>query len=145
MTTDRETRSAKRMEGVKTRQAADVDRLNAQINAANAAFEDLPSAASFLHTLQVPSDLTPAMLTNRPELVKLAKPRPLTADECKMLYALISDLMETNAALRRHAQEVARLADNWLTAFTGLGAVGHRIAHFANFEKFETEESDNGE
>ena len=143
--TDRETRSAKRMEGVKARKAATLDALNAQITAAAQAFEDLPSWSAFVKTIQVPNDLTPGVVTMRPELIKIAKPRPLTADECRVLYDLIADLVATNNALRSHAQEVAQMTDNWLTNFAGIQSIGNRIASFANFQHFSNEEHDNGE
>lgn len=95
----------------------------------------IDSWAAFVGELQVPSDLYPALLTMRPELLKAVTPRALTADEHRTLLNLIAGLIETNVALRMHAQEVSTLANGWLDQFRGLDTVGRRIVAFAAFDR----------
>jgi hypothetical protein len=106
---------------------ADIDRLVEQTK--------LNSWTEFVDALNVPNDLFPALMSNRPELVKLVKPRPLGAEEHGVYLDLIAGLMETNRALREHASTLARLTANWADAFTALRSVGHRIERFANFKR----------
>jgi len=93
----------------------------------------LDSWNSFVEELQVPSDLYPALLTLRPQLLRAVTPRALTADECRALYQCIAGIIETNAALREHAEQVANLTQNWLDAFRGLDSIGRQIVDFAKF------------
>lgn len=86
----------------------------------------------------VPADLYPALVTSRPELIKLATPRAMSAEEVAVLYKLIGALVQTNMALKRHASEVAVLADNWAATFKHLDGVGRQIQHFANFREIES-------
>lgn len=106
---------------------ADIDRLIEQTK--------LNSWTDFVDALNVPTDLFPAMMSNRPELVKLVKSRPLSAVEHQVYLDLIAGLMETNAALREHASQLARLTTNWSHAFVGLRNIGQRIERFANFKR----------
>jgi hypothetical protein len=110
------------------RMNADLDRLSekAKIN----------SWTDFVDALDVPNDLFPAVMANRPELVKLVKPRPLSADEHKVYLDLIAGIMATNAALREHAASLARMTTNWAEAFTSLRTLGQRIERFASFERW---------
>jgi len=87
----------------------------------------------FVEELKVPSELTTALVTNRPELIRLAQPRPLTAEEAKALYTLIGALLETNTALREHAECVSIMVRNWSGAINGLFGVARRISRFAEF------------
>lgn len=93
----------------------------------------LDSWTAFVDELQVPSELYPALQTNRPELLRLAQPRALTSDECAVLYKLIGGLMETNAALRQHTERVAQLTGNLNNAMKGFGSAARSIHDFANF------------
>jgi hypothetical protein len=88
---------------------------------------------SFVEALQVPAELAPAIMTGRVELLKITPTRDYSAAEVAVLFKLIGALMETNAALREHAQEVAHLVDNWASAFKTLAAVGAKVEKFANF------------
>lgn len=118
-----------------------VQELNARITKL-AARAKLNSWNSFVEELQVPSEIYPALLTNRMELLKLAKPRELSVKECAGLYQLIGGLIETNSALREHAAEVAHQTKIWADAFKQLHAVGQRIEKFAQFkhDEIDTEE-----
>jgi hypothetical protein len=105
----------------------------------------LDSWTDFVDALNVPNDLFPALMSNRPELVVLVKPRALSTDEHKVYLDLIGGLMKTNAALREHASQLARLTSNWADAFTALRNVGQRIERFANYKRStSTGEEDDG-
>jgi hypothetical protein len=94
----------------------------------------LEHAHQLVRAVDLPPDLAAALLTNRVELLALARPRALTEEEAGRLYKLVAVLMETNAALREHADNVSRLAENWLSQFTGLASVGEGIVRYARFE-----------
>lgn len=103
----------------------------------------LDSWSSFVEALQVPNDLAVALMTGRYELVKAAKPRALTIDECATLYKLIAGLVETNAALREHTERVAMLTNRLNDALTGFASTAQSINDFANFRV--TGESEDGD
>src|SRR6185369_5484759 len=94
----------------------------------------LESWNSFVTELPVPSDIAPALISSRAELLKIVKPRALSAEECATLYKLIGGLLDTNNALREHAKDLAQLVDNWEGNFKGLASLGFRIKNFANFK-----------
>lgn len=94
---------------------------------------------SFVEEVQVPADIAAALVTGRPELLCLMRPRALTEDECAKLYKLIGVLISTNMGLREHAQQLSGLVDNWMQQFDGIRGVATQINHFANFRKFSTE------
>jgi hypothetical protein len=102
----------------------------------------LDSWNSFVEELKVPSELYPALLTSRPELVVAATPRAMNADECKIIYKLIGGLLETNAALREHTARVAQLAENLSSQMLGFQRVAHQIELFANFKNPEHEDAE---
>jgi hypothetical protein len=93
----------------------------------------LDSWNSFVEELQVPSELYPALVTNRPELLRLVQARPLTSDECAVIYKLVAGLLETNAALRLHTARVAQLTNNLNGAMKQFGSAAQSIQQFANF------------
>jgi hypothetical protein len=97
----------------------------------------LDSWNSFVEALNVPNELMAALISNRAELVKLVRPHALTADEHAVYLGLIAGLMDTNAALRKHAEHLAYLTDNWTSAFKALRSIGARIEAFANFKHSE--------
>jgi Trm5-related predicted tRNA methylase len=99
----------------------------------------LDSWNSFVTELKVPQDIIPAIITGRPELLMLATPRAMSAEEVKDLYKLIGGLVETNIALREHTAKVAQLVDNWGNNFKALQSIGEKIRNFANF-KLSTDE-----
>jgi hypothetical protein len=102
----------------------------------------LDSWNSFCEELHVPSDIYLALMTNRPELMRLVQPRALTIDECAVLYKLIGGLMETNAALRQHTQRVAQLTSNLSGAMVQFSRAALSIQQFANFTVSEDAEDD---
>jgi hypothetical protein len=97
---------------------------------------------AFTETVQVPRDFLPALMAGRPELLKIAQPRDMTAAEVKQLYDLIGVLVETNMALREHAHEVAKLTHNLLGGFTAVQSAARQIDHFANFRAPEDDADD---
>ena len=97
--------------------------------------ERLETWNSFVRELQVPSDIAPAFLTRRVELMSLAKPRPLTESECKVMYDLVAGLLETNEALREHAALVAELAQQFTGGLAGTLRAADRMRAFANFHE----------
>lgn len=95
---------------------------------------------SFVEELQVPSELFPALATNRPELVRLAPRRALTAEEADALYKLIAALIETNQALRAHASQVADMATQFAGGINGVISTAMKIKRFAQFRHAELDE-----
>ncbi len=104
--------------------------------------EKLDCWTKFVSELQVPSELAPAFTTGRLELVKMARPRDLKAEEVKVLYDLIGGLLETNAALREHAQLTAELTDQMSGGLNGILAATRRLREFAQFRTPAEEECD---
>ncbi len=110
-----------------------VDTLNAHV-ADVAARTKLATWNSFVEELPVPAELMPALMANRPELVRLAQPRAYSKEEGAALLKLIAGLIETNGALREHAAQVAHLVDNWASTFHALATIGSKIQSVANFK-----------
>lgn len=108
-------------------QAAE-DRL-AEIN------ERMNSWTSFIRDLPVPSELQPAVMTGRFELVNLAQVRPLSADECRAMFDLVKGLLETNQVLREHAQLVATGVQTIVGNLKGSINVADRMVRLANFQE----------
>ena len=94
----------------------------------------LESVTSFVRDAKIPSDLLPAFLSNRPELIGLAPARDMTAEEGKYLYDLIRVLMETNQALREHSLEVSKLVEQWGAQFKGMARSAMNIEKYAAFD-----------
>ena len=121
-----------------------VDELNAQIREL-AKRANLEGWNSFVEELKVPSELVPALITMRTELIKLAPVRTLTPDEAQALYTLIAGLIETNMALREHAQNISSMVKNWIGAINGFVGVAHKISRFSEFRHDEVNEDDSEE
>lgn len=125
----------------KMRPPTATERLDDQITELSAKTR-LKSWNEFVEALAVPQDLLPGMLTNRPELLKLAQPRAMTEAEVAVLYKLIIGLIETNQALREHAEQVAHQVTLWEASFKQLESVGRRIKAFANFKRTDNLEDE---
>lgn len=97
----------------------------------------LDSYTSFVQELPVLRELMPALATGRTELLAAANPRPLSQDECAAMFKLVGGLIETNFALREHAEQLALMTTNWAQAFKHLHSVGDKVARFANFQPVE--------
>lgn len=100
----------------------------------------LDTWTSFVEELKVPSVIYPALMTNRPELLKAAPVKALTEGECRVMYDLVGGLMETNAALRKHASDTAHLVNNWTNAVRAMVSIAGQIEQFANFRQMNDEE-----
>lgn len=94
----------------------------------------LDSWSSFVEELKLPSEIFPAIMTGRPELLRIAQPRAITAEEHAAYLALIAGLIETNAALRAHTEQVAHLVETWMGQFQGSFALAQQINQFAAFQ-----------
>jgi len=97
---------------------------------------------SFIEEISVPGDMAPALLTGRPELLRIVQPRPLTIEECAAIYKLVMVLIETNMALREHAETVAHMVNNMMNGFTNVYATENRIDAFANFRQADDDADD---
>jgi len=95
--------------------------------------------ADFIEDIKVPQDIAPALITGRAELLRAMPPRTLEPWETEALYKAFAGLIETNAALREHAEQLAKLTDNWAQQFAGLHGVGEKIQRFANFKRSDDE------
>lgn len=72
----------------------------------------LRSLSGFTREIQVPNELAFAFATDRIELLRMIKPKPLTETEAAKLYEVIEVLMETNQALRRHVARLTTLTQD---------------------------------
>ena len=93
----------------------------------------------------VDNGLAVALMAGRPELVKIAKGRPLTSEECQHLYHLVGTLLETNQLLQQHASLTSQLVENWMGHFKGMNKAAKEIQSFANFETIYDEDDDSNE
>lgn len=121
-------------ERTKPRKETAVERQDALLDELMAA-SDMTSWNSLVDDALVPGDIYPALAAQRPELLALATPRAMSADEVASLYKLIAALIKTNSALRRHAEQLANMTRVWTESFKALRAVGLRIDAFANFRQ----------
>lgn len=104
----------------------------------------LASWTEFVRELPVPAELMPALISTRSELVGIVAPRAMTAEEVGVIYQLIAGLIDTNNALRQHAQQIANLVDGWSSTFKGLATLGGQIGDLAHFRQPAAPESDEG-
>jgi hypothetical protein len=96
----------------------------------------------YIESIELPNDVLPALMTGRPELLQHLQPRALTEEETAKLYKALGALIETNMALREHAEQLAQLTANWAQQFRGLQGVGNKIQNFANFRRSYDEETE---
>ena len=102
----------------------------------------LESWNSFVEELKVPSEIVPALITMRVELIRLAPVRALSPEEAQALYKLIAGLIETNMALREHAQQVSTMVENWVGSIHGFIGVAEKIGRFAEFRHDDVQEEE---
>lgn len=98
--------------------------------------------SSLIEEISCPPEVAVALATMRPELMKLAKPRELTAEEAAALYRVIEVLIRTNFALQKHAIETAKMVNIWSSSFQQLESLGYRINEFASFRRPESNEDE---
>lgn len=103
----------------------------------------IDSPMALVGEVDIPSFLAAAFLTNRPEMVEsCANGRSLDVAETSAVMRLLAVLMQTNQALREHAEGLAIMTDSWLTAFKGIATVGGKIGDFANFRALQTDQDE---
>jgi len=95
--------------------------------------EQMRSWNEFVRDMQVLPDLGPAVSTGRVELIALAKPRPLTAEEAGILFQGFGVLLETNQALRMHAQLLSQLAAQQYELAGGMVKKLGELVEYAEF------------
>jgi hypothetical protein len=127
-----------------SRKVSGRDRFNDQMRELKEKAPLLRSPSDLTEVVSVPNDLAMAFATGRVELLKLAQPRAMDADEVATLYNLIRVLLETNIALREHAEAVAQLAytvhDN-LRGVVGSAALLEAFADFRATDDAEEEDA----
>lgn len=96
-------------------------------------------------TVSLPPELAVALATGRPELIKLARPRPLEEKEVAALYHAIAVLIETNQLLQQHANDLAHLADIVATSLKGAVRQANEIALVGRFKTAQGGGEDDGE
>lgn len=67
----------------------------------------LRSVTELTQAVTAQGELAFAITTGRHEFIRMAKPRPLSEQECAQVYKLISVLIQTNDELQRRNQNVA--------------------------------------
>lgn len=102
--------------------------------------EKMSSWNEFVREMKVLPDLGPALSTGRVELLALAKPRPLSEEECKVLFDGFAVLIETNMVLRMHAQLLSQLAAQQYELAGGMVKKLGELAEFAEFRNPVPEE-----
>jgi hypothetical protein len=95
--------------------------------------------AAFVRELDIPMDIYPAIASGRTELLAMIRPRDYSKEEMVKIFKLIAGLIETNVALREHAEQTSHLVDIWSDAFKQLESLGQRIKRFATFDHAEQE------
>lgn len=104
--------------------------------------EKLDGWASLCEEVPLPSDLAAALMTGRPELVALCKPRDMTAAEVAPLLNLIRVLLKTNRLLQEHAQAVSEMAFDARRLLQGTVTKLFRLGDYASFNSPIEENSD---
>lgn len=121
----------------KPRKATRMETLDAFLKTA-AMKTALKSPAELTEPVECPAEFFAAFVTGRPELIKLVKPRSLNETECAAIYKLVAVLIETNSALREHAETVGKAVGDWADLFKGLNKLGWEIENFAQFKPSAT-------
>lgn len=88
----------------------------------------------FVRELPILPELAPAIATGRLELLRLAAPRALTAEECGKMFALVGGLLETNQVLQRHSQLLSQLAKQVSSGIDAAQAQATRLSAYANYQ-----------
>lgn len=97
---------------------------------------------AFVETLNVPGDIYVAMSSMRPELIAVIQPRALDLESSRALFKIIAALIETNQALREHAEQLSQFVLNWQNSFDQAASIARKIELFANFDRAAEEEDE---
>jgi hypothetical protein len=117
----------------KPRKPNKADELDAEIKRL-ASMAKLDGWNAFVEELKLPQDVYPALISNRPELLRLIQPRAMNEQEAGAILKVLAGVIETNIALRQHAEQLAQFTSRWTDAFKHLRSLGERIENFANFK-----------
>jgi hypothetical protein len=89
--------------------------------------------------VKAPQTVMLAMMTARPELLKLAPKQAATEEETAALYNVIRVLMETNQELQRHSQKVADEMKNLRLTLQGMKRKFDELFALASFTEADDE------
>lgn len=81
----------------------------------------------------LPTPVIAAVTSGRGCMALAAKNIVMEQREAEALVDLIAALVDTNQALRQHAERVASLVNLWTTQIRGLESLTDRIVDFAHF------------
>ncbi len=104
--------------------------------------EKMQTWSSLARDVKVPADFQPALMTGRPELMRLVKPRELSAADSAVFIDLIACLLETNSLLQQHASLVAKVVNQVASNARGTANAVVRLEHYANFVLPPNDEDD---
>lgn len=96
----------------------------------------------YVREMKVLPDIAPALSTGRAELLALMAPRPLTAEECGVLFDMLGVLIETNNALRQHSELLAQVAEQQAQLVHGAARKLDQMIDFAHFRNPVPEDPD---
>jgi hypothetical protein len=72
-------------------------------------------------------------MTGRAELLRAWSSRPLDASDAKALVDILGALIETNQALREHAEQLSQIVGRFSDGLKGLQSTAANIEKFASF------------
>ena len=111
----------------KTKMANAINKL-ADIPAAVIDREDLPKAIIKRPDAgYVPGEIAMAIMTSRPELIRISKPRAMTAEEVGELYKVAAALLERNVELTDARDAARRMAQTSLQRLETIGELARKI------------------
>lgn len=128
------------VQGTRLKGQTTQERISENEEALKELHEKMHSWNEFVREMAVLPDLGPALSTGRIELLALAKPRPLNEEECKILFDGFAVLIETNQALRMHAQLLSQLAAQQYELAGGMVKKLGELVEFAEFRNPVSEE-----
>jgi hypothetical protein len=121
------------VQGARLKGRTTQERISENEEVLKALHEKMASWNEFVREMAVLPDLGPALSTGRVELLALAKPRPLNEEECRILFDGFAVLIETNQALRMHAQLLSQLAAQQYQLAEGMVKKLGELVEFAEF------------
>lgn len=126
-----------RPEGVST-----IERISEQEVRLRALHEKMNGWNEYVREMRVLPDVAPALSTGRPELLALMSPRPLTEEECRVLFDMLAVLIETNQALRMHSELLAQIAEQQAQLVHGAAKKLDQMIDYANFREPRSDDPD---
>lgn len=108
------------------------DHLEEQIAKISAA-PSLDSWSSLVEEVQCPPEVFAAIMTGRPEVLRAAPATSLEPAQVRELYKVLAVLIETNAALQKHAHGLSDLTREWSRTFKGLIRLARATEDYAAF------------